>query len=377
MFEIEEISDIESLAQRKEEWRALLDQTAGATFFHTFDWLEVYWRHYGADRKLRALFISRDGKLAGILPLVVQQERRKVGPVRILTYPLNDWGSFYSPIGPEPGDTLKAGLAHVFRAPRDWDLVELRWLQQGSQLADLSERALRQRGFQAYQRQRNKTSLIHLPATWDDYFTALSKNFREKHRRNSRRLSEQGEVTYVSYRPRGTAHGECDPRWDLYDACEQIAERSWQGASEDGTTLSHELVRPFLRDVHAAAARAGGLDMHLMYLSGQPLAFAYNYHWRGSVFGLRIGYDAELSRHGVGNHMTLHAIRHAIERGDKLYDMGPGSLDYKQTFTSEVVNIIQYTHYYPLAARAQALRLNHYVGQMWSPVNVIHGSERE
>lgn len=369
MLEIEEINDFETLARRKVEWRSLLHRTAGATFFHTFDWLEVFWPHYGADRKLRALLASRDGKLVGILPLVVQRERRKVGPVRILTYPLNDWGSFYSPIGPEPGETLVAGLAHVFRTSRDWDLVELRWLMRGSPLAECSERALRQRGFQAYERQRDKTSLIHLPEKWDDYFTSLSKNFREKHRRNQRRLSAEGEVTYFSYRPRGEAYGESDPRWDLYETCEQIAEKSWQGASQDGTTLSHDAVRPFLREVHAAAAKVGGLDMHLLYLSGRPLAFAYNYHWRGSVFGLRVGYDAELSKNGVGNHMTLHAVRHAIERGDKLYDMGPGSLECKETFANEVVDIIQFTHYYPLAARTQALRLNHYIENLWSPTS--------
>ena len=365
MYDIEEINDFADLAGKKAQWTALLHQTAGSSFFHSLDWLEVFWRHYGMERKLRALFVSRDGALVGILPLVVQRERRKVGEVRILTYPLNDWGSFYSPLGRQPAETLAAGLAHVCRTRRDWDLIEMRWLQRGGPLAETTERAMRQGGFQAYERVRDRTSLIHLPADGDAYYNGLSRNFREKHRRNQRRLNAQGEVVYVSHRPRGEAWGDCDPRWDLYETCEQIAQKSWQASSNDGTTLCHDSIRPYLRDAHAAAARAGALDMHLMYLGGKPLAFTYNYCWRGSVFGCRVGYDAELSKNGVGNHMTLHAVRHAIERGDTLYDLGPGSLDYKRTFASEVVEILQFTHYYPLAARAQALRFNHCLEQMW------------
>jgi CelD/BcsL family acetyltransferase involved in cellulose biosynthesis len=365
MYDIEEINDFAALSRHRDEWQALVLQTEGATFFHTFDWFEVFWKHYGAGRKLRAIRVSRAGKLIGILPLVVQVEPRKVGTVRILTYPLADWGSFYSPLGPEPAETLKAALAHICQTPRDWDLVELRWLKRGSPLAEHSERALRRGGFQAYERVRERTSLIHLPGDWETYFTSLPKKFRESHRRHQRKLYAQGEIEHVDYRPRGAAHGEEDPRWELYDTCEQIASKSWQGSSETGTTLSHHAVRPFLRDVHAAAARAGALDLHILYLGGRPLAFAYNYHWQRSAFGLRVGYDAEVSKNGVGNEMTLHVVRHAIEQGDRLYDMGPGSLDYKRTFATEVVDIVQYTHYYPLAARAQALRLNHCLGRFW------------
>ena len=122
MYDIEELNDIATLAQRRSEWQALVDQTAEVTFFHTFDWLEVFWKHYGAERKLRTIFVSQGGELVGILPLVVQTEQRKVGPVRVLTYPLNDWGSFYGPLGARPTETLEAGLRHVFQTRRDWDL---------------------------------------------------------------------------------------------------------------------------------------------------------------------------------------------------------------------------------------------------------------
>ena len=94
-------------------------------------------------------------------------------------------------------------------------------------------------------------------------------------------MAERGAVTFVRYRPEGKRFDDGDPRWDLYDACEAIARRSWQGGATDGTTLSHSSVREFLRDAHETAAAAGGLDLNLLLVGGRAAAFAYNYHFRG------------------------------------------------------------------------------------------------
>ena len=120
MIHVEEIDDPEQLADRRLLWNALLPQTPGATFFQSLDWLEVYCRHFAAAERLRALVVSADDRPVGILPLVVQTERTRLGQVRTLTYPLHDWGTFYGPIGPNPTATLMAGLRHVRRTPRDW-----------------------------------------------------------------------------------------------------------------------------------------------------------------------------------------------------------------------------------------------------------------
>lgn len=128
MIDVEEINDPEQLTDRRLLWNALFPQTPGATFFQSLDWLEVYCRHFAAAQRLRVLVVSADGRPVGILPLVVQTERTRLGRVRTLTYPLHDWGTFYGPIGPNPTATLLAGLRHVRRTPRNWDMLDLRWV---------------------------------------------------------------------------------------------------------------------------------------------------------------------------------------------------------------------------------------------------------
>src|SRR4030042_1363916 len=127
MVHVEEINDIYKLSSYRLVWNSLLPQPSGATFFQSLDWLEVYWKHYGEDQHLRVMVVCSNGRPIGILPLVVRTEATRVGPVRVLTYPLHGWGTFYGPIGPNPTATLAAGPRHVRQTPRGSALLDLRW----------------------------------------------------------------------------------------------------------------------------------------------------------------------------------------------------------------------------------------------------------
>ena len=356
MPSIQEINRIDELSAYRSAWQSLLSETVGATFFQSLEWLESYWNHFGRDRKLRILIASDQDRPIGIVPLVVSREATKVGSIRVLTYPLHDWGSFYGPIGPDPATTLKAALAHVARSRPDWDVMELRWVSPEDAAAGITERAMQEAGLQAYKTVWNRTAMIDIEGTWDEYLAGRSRKWRRNTRRWERELAEQGPVTYLRYRPKGTAFGEDDPRWDLYDACEDIARRSWQGSSLTGTTLSHESVRTFLRDVHARAAERGALDVNLLYVDGEPAAFAYSYHFHGSVYGLRLGYDAGRSKAGLGNVLYARMIQDSFGRGDRAYDLGVGSKDAKKRILNRIVPIFRYSHFRITSPVAQLLR---------------------
>jgi CelD/BcsL family acetyltransferase involved in cellulose biosynthesis len=353
---VEEISDIAQLAPFRTQWHELHQQMQDASFFHTLEWLEIYWKHFGAGQKLRTLVVSHDEKPVGILPLTVIQEQSRLGQLRTLTYPLHNWGSFYGPISPDPAATLTAGLDHIRRTKRDWDLLELRWMRGSGPAVDLAEAALRKTGFQAYKTCWDRAIMIDQAGTWDEYFSTRKKKWRTNFRRWQRRLEEQGHVEYLRYRPAGAARGEGDPRWDLYDTCLDIARRSWQGSSTTGTTLSHDSIRLFLREVHGKAAEMGAVDLNLMLLDGQPFAFAYNYHCRGYVYGLRVGYDPSVADNGVGNVLYSKIIEDNFQRGDHLYDLGIGYLECKKYLLTRVEPILRLSHFPLGSLRAQILR---------------------
>lgn len=361
MMHVEEINDIQELAGYRLLWKSLLPQTPGATFFQSLDWLEVYWNHFGEGQKLRVLLVSRDGRPLGIVPLVVRTESYRLGRLRVLTYPLHDWGTFYGPIGPEPTATLAAAMRHVHQTPRDWDLLDLRWIDDDGCDHGRTEQAMRRTGFRPRRQVWDRAPVVDLDGTWDAYWATRSRKWRQNVRNGHRRLANRGDVTFVRYRPQGAAYGDGDPRWDLYEACLDLAERSWQGSSTSGTTMSHAAVRDYLRDTHAAAARAGAVDLALLQLDGQPIAFIYHYQYAGRVDGLRKGFDPAFANLRPGTVLQQMVLEDSFLRGDSVYDMGVGSLDVKLPWQTGMRTSYRFTHFPLTVARAQLLRAKRWI----------------
>jgi CelD/BcsL family acetyltransferase involved in cellulose biosynthesis len=361
MIEVREINDLDSLSELRPSWRALLDQTPGASFFHSLDWLECYWKHFAAAQRLRVLVATEDLQPLGIVPLVVRTESTRVGRLRMLTYPLRDWATFFSPIGPNPSATLAAALRHVRRTPRDWDVLDLRWVDADGADLGRTERAMAQTGFRPEKQKWDRTSLVELPDCWETYWRGRDAKFRRNVDRLERRMRDLGKLELVRHRPAPAVGGEVDPRWDLYDTCVELAARSWQGVDGDRTNLCHEEVAGYFRDAHLAAARLGAVDLNLLYFNGEPAAFLYNYCWQGAVYGLRRGYDPNFRSLWTGLVHQKLMLEDGLRRGDRLYDLGPGSQHLKEAWQTRTQTSYRFTFFSALALRAQLLRWNRWL----------------
>jgi CelD/BcsL family acetyltransferase involved in cellulose biosynthesis len=353
------VLQIESLEELKGYWlvwQHLLAKTRGATWFHTLEWLTAYWRHSSADQQLRVLVVQHERGTVGILPLVLRTETTRLGSVRVLTYPLADWGTQFGPLGDQPALTLFAGCQHIARQRRAWDIFDLRWVLRDEHDAWRTPTAMHAVGFSTTEGVWCRSARIDLEGGWEAYWAARDSRWRSNVRRSERRLARSGCVTHVRHRPEGAARGDADPRWDLLEDCLLVARRSWQGDADDGTTLSHPEVSALVREAHAAAVRAGAVDLHLLYVDGRPAAFNYGYHYRGHFYGLRQGYDAEIADGGAGNVLMARVIQGCCEVGDQTMDLGPGSLWAKRHWQTGIATSYHYTHYPRFAPRAQLLR---------------------
>jgi CelD/BcsL family acetyltransferase involved in cellulose biosynthesis len=358
MPRVTEINDIHALQHYQMCWRSLYQQTREASFFQTFEWLQSYWRHYGDGQQMRVLVVSSGGMPIGIVPLTVRRERTRIGAVRVLTYPLHDWGSFYGPIGPNPTATLMAAMRHLNATPRAWDMLDFRWINRD---VDHGRTALAMQlaGLPHREWTWKTTHLVSLAGTWDAYLSTRSSKFRRMLRGCETRADRAGDVAYHRYRPLSAAEGDGDPRWSLYEECVDLAERSWQGASEHGTTLSHKGVDCFFREVHAVAARQGAVDVNLLRFDGELAAFAYLYHVGGRLYGVRMGYDPGKANLSPGTLLLARMLEDSFQRGDTHVDLGSDPADYKQRWMTGTRVSCRCTFYAPRSPRSQLLRLKH------------------
>ncbi|MGB9688852.1 GNAT family N-acetyltransferase [Thermogutta sp.] len=356
MVHVAEITRWDDLIPFRLVWRELWGKTPRVSFFQSFEWFSAAWKHFGDRQSFRVLVISSGDKVVGLLPLVLRRESSRLGAFHVLTYPLDSWGDFFGPIGPHPTATLLAGLRYLAESRRDWDVLDLRWVDQDRCDHLRTPMAMKQVGFTPLAQIWDRSAVIDGRIGWAEYWATRSSKFRNNLRRAEKRVLIRGRAELVRYRPAGAARGEDDPRWDLFDACVDLASRSWQGHQDQGKTLSHESVYGFLREVHESAAKLGCLDLNLLTVDGQPIAFAYNYVCGGRVFGLRTGYDPGWADASPGNVLKLWMIRDSFERGDEEFDLGPGNLSSKQPWATDFVDSYRYTYFSPWSPRAQLLR---------------------
>src|SRR6476660_5300276 len=93
-----EINSLDALTGYRLAWKSLLGVTRQATYFQSLDWLGTWWRYSGGDQRLLVLVVRSADETLGILPLAIHKEQTRLGSLRVLTYPLADWGTLYGPI---------------------------------------------------------------------------------------------------------------------------------------------------------------------------------------------------------------------------------------------------------------------------------------
>jgi CelD/BcsL family acetyltransferase involved in cellulose biosynthesis len=361
MSTIIEINAVDRLATFRKDWDRLLAKTPAATFFHSYEFLETYWRHFGNDKKFRIILIIEDNSPVAIVPFIVQHERSKVGDLRVLTYPISNWGSFYGPVGSEPAKAISLAINHIRQNTRDWDMIELRWIDTRAVAPEELIEAMHSAGLRASFKVWNQTSAVDFSQGWNTYLAGRKGIWLRRMRQTEERISRQGKIAYLRCRPKGVLQCDADPHWDVYDICENIAKHSWQATAQDGTTMSHESIRSFLRELHASAAAAGMVDMNLLFLDDRPAAFIYGYQYNGNVYGLRRGFDTSVSQNGLGSILLWKTLQDSAQRGDMFYDMGIGSLESKRHFQNCLLPIYRVNHFPAAVLRSQLLRVGRWV----------------
>lgn len=372
MTSIREVYDPAEMAALAAAWSRLWSVTPGATFFQTWPWLETYWRHYGAGQRLKLLRVEQAGELVGLIPLVIRSETSWLGPVRVLTYPLDYWGSFYGPISADPAAALAAATAYLAAQPRDWDVVDLRWLDAEGIDGGQTAVAFQTAGWNCQCLPHAVVPLVDLSTGWQIYWATRKSKFRTEVSRAGRRLAERGEVRFVRYRPSGTVVGQCDPRWDLYEDCVRVAVQSHHIQGDNGVGLTHPRGGPLLRELHAHAAALGQLDVCLLYVDDRPVAFNYNYVAGGYVCGLRRAYDPMCSE-GAGVVLMRRMLEDGAARGDRTVDLGPDYLQTKRHWQTTARPSYRCLYYPRSNPRAAALHLGRWVRQQLDRVPALSG----
>jgi hypothetical protein len=313
MITVSEYHDLSAVAGIRDLWRLLWWKTPRASFFQSYEWYERHCRE-SAGLAPRVFVVAVAGRPVGLVPWV---EKRVGGPFRrrrVLSNSLSPQGFCCGPLGSAPRLTLDTALAHA-QATGRFDLFELEDIERrGTPRTADSLRLDRPRidkpridqpqGSAAANEPR---AIVECHGDWVRYLRALPAEVRELYQHSERTLAELGALEYVRYRPEGTTLGDDNPRWELLKALK----RKVNSAKVADRRIS-------LEAMHVTATAIAGVDLNVLRLNNEPIAWIYSYRCDGRL---------ELQRlHARPDHATAAStvlvgrmLHDGFRRGDESY----------------------------------------------------------
>ena len=300
---------VHGLDDLREDWTRLA--AAGGNIFATWEWNDLWWRHYGGERQLRVSVSNGAGEIDAIVPLFAWSRR----PFRILRLIGHGHGDRLGPICNEQTRSPQRALREALDA-HPHDLFVGDWIAGGRDWeSSVGGRVVRRTGYPI---------LRFSQGSWSEFLSAQSQRFRKSARNYRNRLDRAHEVS-VRFAGAETLERDLDAAFRLH----RIRFREHAGCLFCG---DHE---PFQRAFAALALKRGWLRLLLLELDGMPACFEYGFMFENAYFSYQGGRDPAWDRRSIGFLLALESIRRALEEGATEYRFLGGEESYKYRFSTE------------------------------------------
>lgn len=325
-------ADVEGLVPA---WEGLLGRSACDVPFLSPQWLIPWWRVFGGlDGRQPAIVTVAEGeRLIGLAFLCLRWHRYRPGiPFRRLEL----WGSGESEADGVCSDYLNViseggrepeVAQEVARALASWSEP---WHEMVAPLMDLSHpmpgllaRSFQSLGLRAELTSTTEAPYIPLPSSWDEYLEQLGRKERYLARRSLRDFEEWAAGTAILHEARTEEEVDAGA-----EALIRLHSERWEGTGmgtfRSPRFLQHHQVA--MKEMH----RKGGLRLSWISVRGEPVAAFYGLARSGKLCFYQCGRKMDVPRGlRLGGVMVLHAIRRAIEAGEKEFDFLGGEAVYK------------------------------------------------
>jgi CelD/BcsL family acetyltransferase involved in cellulose biosynthesis len=302
---------VDRLEPLRDDWIRL---AAGSTnIFATWEWNELWWKHYGRGRELRVGVASRDGEADAIVPLFVWSGR----PIRILRLLGHGHGDRLGAIseGDDRATSARALGGALAAVPHDLFVGD--WLDgEGDWVRALDARVLRTTGYPR----------LHLAGrSWDELLADTSGRFRKSIRQSWNRLERHHAVRFRSANA-STLERDLDTGFRLHRA---------RFGRHQGCHFCREY-EPFQREFAALACERGWLRLLLLELDGEAVAAEYGFLFQNVYFAYQGGRDPAWERESVGFVLQVETIRRVLEEeGAAEFRFLGGEESYKYRFPTD------------------------------------------
>jgi CelD/BcsL family acetyltransferase involved in cellulose biosynthesis len=314
---IEFIRDVPSWERITAEWNTLLARCATENPFLRSEFLRAWWDHLGGGEwpsgELRIAVWRENGEVLGIAPLFRNGRDGETRLLLIGSVEISDYLDILS-----VPDKLPVFCANLLDAlaglpAEEFGALDLFNLQAGSPTIPILEQETARRGWALSRMPLQICPVIDLPASWEEYLSALDKKSRHEIRRKLRRAES----------------GEEKMELNILGAREMEEFFRLMACDEHKAAFLTPVMRDQFRSIAEAAEQAGMLELAFLEIGGRKAAAYMNFTLGKRVWVYNSGMDPQYAASSPGWVLLAMLIRRAIETGYRAFDFMRGDEPYK------------------------------------------------
>jgi CelD/BcsL family acetyltransferase involved in cellulose biosynthesis len=300
-------------------WAELVDADPAGTFFHTPDYLKLYWEEFGErpEHLLLAFAERDDGTQVGAVAFErIGDILRFLGGTEVTDY--------MGPVGlPGEQEAITKELWAALLTRQDWAGADLRGLVVDNGWLEMLRDTAAAQGLTVDETedQNGVAPFLRLDPTWDAYLEALPSKLRHEIKRKARKLeAEAGEYRIVTATPE-----------TLVEFLDRFVELHRMSEGPKGVFMQPGM-EIFFRRLGAAFMPQGVFRLSFIEVGGVRAAGTIGFCFGDTFFLYNSAFDRELQHLAPGMVLVAEDIRSAIEEGCSGFDLLKGDYAYKYRF---------------------------------------------
>ena len=304
---------------QRRDWSALVDADPAGTFFHTPEYLKLYWEEFGErpEHLLLAFAEDDDGTQVGAVAFErIDATLRFLGGTEVTDY--------LGPVArPDAREATAKELWAALTDRDDWLRADLRGLAADHAWLRLLRDAAAAQDLtvEETEDQNGVAPFLALAPTWEAYLEALPSKLRHEVKRKARKLEDD----MGPYRIVTATEDTLIPFLDRFVELHRLSEGPKGVFMQPGMEI-------FFRRLGEAFLPRGVFRLTFIEVAGVKAAGTIGFSFGGTFSLYNSAFDRALQQLAPGMVLVAEDIRVAIEEGCAAFDLLKGDYAYKYRF---------------------------------------------
>ena len=327
-YSIKVIDNVKEFSELGDIWNSLAFQQGFYEPFLSFEWFEIWLKHFLEDNKLLILLLYKNDELVTIAPFLRKEEKFKGINVRKIEF----IGNLYSPIQTfffqETNNELKEKqidivLQFLRQINNSWDVIDLHSVPVENGTFNLIQKAVSKIDFRTVE----NTCFYNwysdgISYTSDLYFENRSRNLRASIKKNLKKAKDAGDLKFNIIKNSKDLNKYIDLFFEIY-------QKSWKQKERFGPN--------FLSDWIRIISQKGWLRFGIVLLDDSPISSGFATVCNGHAYLQKSAYDSNYSSLGPGSIWLSGMIKYVIDIDSvSEIDFLKGNEEYKKLWAEKM-----------------------------------------